>query len=858
MKRTIFLLLNILVLHGQISYSQDIVRQRLDSFVKHINAFSYVAPQEKVYLHFDNTGYYAGEDIWFKAYVVVSENNKYTSLSKVLYVELLSPEGDIIATKKIKLDDGRGHGDIQLKENLKTGYYEVRAYTRYMLNWEVDHCFSRTFPVYSKPLQNGEYTTPKIPTPRYDRLSQREKTVKQENVNISFYPEGGNLVTGLRSRVAFKATGNQGQDIEVAGTVYNQQGEQISNFITMHQGMGFFELIPDGGNYKAKVIYNDKEYAFNLPESQSSGYVLSVNSHQDNKYMLIQLQKSESISSDSIGISVSCRGKVYAFDPLLLGDNPYILRLPKDKLLSGCYQITVFDSYGRILADRLSFINNHDFGTIEASMSKAVYSPNEQIKVDFTLNDKEGNPLKTEFSVSVRDADTEIPTFYNDNILSDLLLSSELRGYINNPSYYFEKDDRNSRLFLDLLMMVQGWRRYNWQQMAGLTSFAPTHPIEKGILVEGTVLSVFGKKKRENIEVTKLITNKDNGFAVGSCMTDSLGNFNFLMDIEGIWNMTLQTKEKKKTKDYRISLHRNFSPSPRSYSYYETLIGVRRPVLHNEKEPLLIENDTLIENNNDDVKSHWLDEVTVTKKVDNLEDEAFERANIIYDVKEEVDKIRDSGEYEDGDIWEFLSRLNPYFSFLYGNRELIKLINGEYESLNAPSSPQKCLYKGKLVVFVVNNNPVGEGHFYENIDQLFVSQIESIAIVEDNNPSFKYTDVEKLANPDNLEEINKRYVTVYIYTNKDGVKRQENKGIRPTKLVGYSIPVDFYNPDYSHGIPNLQMDFRRTLYWNPSVKTNSNGKATVSFYNNDTCRQLYISAEGLTEDGQILIINDMK
>lgn len=804
--------------------AQNTTKEKLESFVKNINTFNRLNPQEKVYLHFDNTGYYVGETIWFKAYVVSSENNNYTSLSKVLYVELLSPKGDIITTHKVRLDNGQGYGDIRLEDHLKTGYYEIRAYTRYMLNFEKDIAFSRVFPIYKEKKEKVEHKIFPIETSRDDRLTLREKQPKSKNVNLEFYPEGGNIVAGLRSRIAFKATNKNGESIDVEGAVYNQSNQVVANFNTLHKGMGIFDIIPEIGKYKVKALYNGKEHSFNLPEVLPSGYVLNVN-NQDSTYLFINLQKSPEYIADSIGVSVSCRGKIYAFETIYWDQDSYFLRLAKGNMPTGTLQITVFDAQGKIYAERLTFNNSQGYLPLNVVQKEREYLPFEKITLDFLLKHKNDNPIETSFSLSVRDSDTEVPTFYENNILTDLLLSSELRGYIDNPSYYFEKDDKYRRQKLDLLMMVQGWRRYDWQQMAGLTPFEPVHPIEKGILVEGTILSVFGKKKRENIEVTKLITNKDSGFSVGSCLTDSVGNFNFLLDIDGVWQMTLQTKEKNKKKDYRVLLNRNFSPEPKTYSYYETLFRKRQKYNIKGDEqltdtviaPLTDEEKEELSKVSDNVKAHWLEEVVVKKKVDRLEDEGYEYASMIYDVEEEVDKIRDEGGYEEQDIYEFLMDLNPYFA---------------WRTLRCG---RKFYYKSHRVIFIVDN-------MRSSAKNIFVNRIKSLAIVENDLGTHKYLTESQLASM-------KKFVAVYIYTDRTKGKRRENKGIRPTKLVGYSVPTDFYNPDYTVGIPADEKDLRRTLYWNPNVKTDSNGKASVSFYNNSTCRKINISAEGLTTEG---------
>nr|MCR5044897.1 hypothetical protein [Bacteroidaceae bacterium] len=138
-------------------HAQSEETARILSYIQKAMNFSKVLPQEKVYLHFDNMGYFENETLWFKAYVTRTDNGHPSDLSKVLYVELLNPSGDIVRTCKYPVDSlGVSHGDIKLDSLLTSGYYEVRAYTRYMTNWGTNAVFSRVFPVFKKPAKEGD------------------------------------------------------------------------------------------------------------------------------------------------------------------------------------------------------------------------------------------------------------------------------------------------------------------------------------------------------------------------------------------------------------------------------------------------------------------------------------------------------------------------------------------------------------------------------------------------------------------------------------------------------------------------------------------------------------------------------
>jgi len=249
----LFLLLSLVVFQSAWSQgepvgtsSPDSLRSLVDRYI----AFGRTYPQEKVYLHLDNSHYFLGETIWFKAYVVNAGRNSPSPLSKVLYAELVTPEGYIVETQKMRIEDGQSHGHFRLRDSLAlyAGYYEVRAYTRYMLNFDDSFLFSRVFPVYDRVEEAGNYQqkmTPRV----LDIPEKRIRRKPSKSPTLTFYPEGGNLVKGLPCRMAFKAIGLQGEDIDISGAIYDFRGDSVARLETIHNGMGSFSLLPDGGKY---------------------------------------------------------------------------------------------------------------------------------------------------------------------------------------------------------------------------------------------------------------------------------------------------------------------------------------------------------------------------------------------------------------------------------------------------------------------------------------------------------------------------------------------------------------------------------------------------------------------------------
>lgn len=823
---------------------QDTISQRLYSFVKNINTFNHLYPQEKVYLHFDNTGYFLGETIWFKAYNVTASDLKLSSLSKVLYTEILTPEGKILESKKLKLKNGQAHGEFILKDSLYAGFYEVRAYTKSMLNFGKDVIFSRVFPVFDVPKQEGDYTKQTMNLrPKNKRVENLRNTFPKLNkLNILFFPEGGNLIAGVNNKVAFKILGEKGEAINTSGEIRNSEGTLITTFSTIHEGMGSFILYPDGQKYTAIVEYEGNIQKISLPPSLSEGYSLQVNNNQKDN-LIVKIAGSTNIKLEPLGITFICRGKPYVFDILEFNNNePVTLSIPKEKLPSGVIQITLFNNKGQILGERLAFINHASNTTEIKSEIKTDYKPLSPVRIDFV------SPTETSFSIAVRDGDMNTYTNYTDNMQTNFLLTSDLKGYINNPAYYFEKDDAEHRLALDLLLMTQGWRRYEWTQIAGIEKPNMKYGIEKGLIIEGQIVSVARKIEKTDIDVSLKIYYPNGSTQEGDCLTDNNGRFNFLLqDYYGKADMTLSTRKKGKLEYTRVLLDRQFSPKPYYYDYNQTIVFKKIENSQVSNQILLpSEQDSteVVLTQHDNTMSHTLSEVTVTeKKKWKQENEGLEKASVVYNINEELDEIRDKGDAEYDNVLDFLEKKNNDFTYSY--TEMSDLISVAVR------------YKSRSVIFIINNmlakvapietmsaedfnnfdkdNPINNFVKY-SLSDFSIDQIKNVMIVEDSGIALRY-------NIPREAILKGDFYAIYIYT-KDRISvPKQKKGFRDTSFQGYSNVKQFISPDYSQVVLPNEKDFRRTLYWNPHVKTDKKGKASINFYNSQNAKKIIIDAE---------------
>jgi len=475
-------------------------KDRLDSIQ---NLLADAPVQEKVYLHLDNNCYYRGEEIWFKAYVVRADDNNYTDLSRLLYVELLSPDGLLVERQTIKIsEDGDGEGSFYLTDSLYSGFYEIRAYTRWMMNFCVtEHpsnyesrrlfynkqmasdfyrlygtVYSRVVPVYETPEKQGEYNLKYIVERPKTRLDKELKA----NLKVNFYPEGGHLIAGTKARVAFEAVNELGEQVDISGQV---GGKTIR---TEHEGRGVFTIdVPEDERIEAHFHYGEKDYDIKLPKTEETGCGLTVGVEEEAVRADVTLRGVPTDADYAVVVLSQGMLKVFKrFRPLDGGHAA--ITIDTDELPSGVSDLIIIDSEGRPMADRLFFVNHHDHddGQIKVLTEKTDYQPYEAIDLELQV------PSGTDqLSVSVRDAGTDDATYDTGNIMTELLLSSELKGFIPHPDYYFESDDQQHRRHLDLLMMVQGWRRYNYSD---LTSDRPLrYSPEQGLNVEGNVYNTI-------------------------------------------------------------------------------------------------------------------------------------------------------------------------------------------------------------------------------------------------------------------------------------------------------------------------------------------------------------------------------
>ncbi len=859
--------------------------QELMRYAGNIHQFNSIYPQEKVFLQFDNTSYYPGETIWFKAFVV-NASTLQRSKSKVLYVDLLSPEGVLLKQQKLLIVAGQADGSFPLNDastaqarDLRggamaypSGFYEVRAYTNYMQNFDNDAIFSRVLAVFDKPQQEGHYYDEK-PAITYKFTAEiqpvRPETPKQKKVNAYFYPEGGHIIIGQPCRVAFKVTGDNGMGIDATGSL-----DDIS-FSTQHDGMGYFVFTPQSKRNSVKITVDGHNHSYSLPDAEQSGCTVQAVSQHDKASFTIY--SSSDFISQELGMTLTCRGELVDFAKITIGSNVTEQTFNLNSAPEGVVRFTLFNKAGDILASRSFYHERTDavIPSINVTSGKTAYAPFEKITLNFNLTDGKGSPFRDRFCLSVRDTRSPVSIF-EDDLRTNLLLSSDLRGFIERPEYYFNTTNQNRLSDLDLLCMVQGWERYDWQTMSGVKSFEESFRLEdKGLTLNGWVLKSTGRQPLSRIEVNASLVPEDKTLTESyRYITGDNGYFGFDIGVLFYDKARLSIKASPRDRKMRkeaitIMFDRAKTPMVRPYLPGETMY-LTKTIRSTAKQDNTAQS-------NDEFELINVDKGIILPDVDINEDRKYVDYFTFqaYDVLKDVEKVYDKGDFST-DLYGYIKELGYDvrigFEFkaetIFARRAPIQsdyklLINGLYTFIYAHTET--------LYMDLDEDSRMIEDSLLREDPSVIGSRIDTRdikSIMVYNRPMFLSKAMElaplRMKKGRGFEDIMMLgedklvYMVDVLLKNIDESsprKEQFDRSRRFTTVDGYSRPFSFYSPEYPNGPVVGEIDNRRTLYWNPNVITDKDGKAKVEFYNNSSTTHFNISAAGMTASGTPYTLN---
>ena len=775
----------------------------ITKIVAQFDKYNAELPQEKAYLHLDKPYYTVGETIWFKAYLTEAASLMPDTVSIPLYVELIDNQrGKLVDKKILKLDAGSAYADFTLSDTLQAGYYRLRAYTNWMLNFDDNLLFTKDFKVFKSGKED-------VPT-----------KLNAQQIDFRFFPEGGNLVEGIESRVAYKAVDALGNGLDVTGMILTEKGDTVINFESEHLGMGVLTFKPEvGEKYVAKIKYRnifEKEIA--LPQAQKEGFVMGVESVFDRENVRLYVGNNIPTLEGQITVIGQSRGNICYAAKTVSTKKTLLIKIPKNKFPQGVTHFTIFDEKGLPRCERLVFFNKDKPLNISVLPNKKTYSPREKVTINIDAKDNDGKPITGDFSVAVTDANQVLNTPYAENIATYLQLSADVKGKIEQPAYYFSEENKEANRHLDILMMTQGWRRFKWNDVMNVALPKPTFGFERSLQLTGEISRQNGKPFEKPVSLTFILSLKDSTrlFGMGEASKD--GTFSLEgLDFVDSARVVVQAIAGSGNRNTKILVNKAFSPKIQLVAIpYNAVTFDEKDLadyLKRTKDALDLEK--LLRFN----KAQMLLEVTVRgKKFESMQDSRVLYATASKSIT--IDQTMMSG---------------------YAN--VLDLLRGRLAGVQVSgSAADPTITIRGLSSIMGSSEPLflldGMRTDKSAILMISVADVEKVDVLTGGEASIYGSGTGVVS------VLTKRGNANYNYSN------EKAAGIEVLNIAGYAPIKEFYAPKYDEQIPeHIRPDFRSTIFWSPKLKTDANGKAQFTFFNSDAATNVTIQLEGLSAKG---------
>ena len=770
---------------------------------------------EKVYLHVDRDIYYANDDIWFKAYLVDALDHILTDHSSNLHVELISPSSEIISNRIIRFDGGMGKGDFKLPDDIRSGKYIIRAYTNYMRNFSDQLFFIKEINVINANDGQAE-------------ISDKVKYVKN-NIRLDFFPEGGSLVDNVSSVVAFKAVDNLGKGCDISGKIYSSDGDLITSFKSTHLGMGTFSLRPlPGLSYYSVFRGADSvDVRVELPASFPTGIVFSASINQDNELLITTRTNPETlplVSDHDLVLALSIQKEVINKIPYKINSLLSSKVIPTDYLPDGILMLTLFTKENLPLSERLVYIEREAPLRIKIGTDKNIYKKRDPVILKLSLSgdstiEREGN-----VSLAVVDERLIINTSeFPRTISSWFFLESDIRGIVDDPSYYFDYSNPDRIRDMDLLLRTQGWRDFAWKYD---TIY---YPPENGFTISGKLKKSNSNKPLEDSRVSIGIFGTMNPL-ITTIPVDTSGRFKLSgIDLTGKATLIASGIDKKDHPNGLLTLDSVTYDPP---GVPDSLINI--PIL--------------AENNESKLRSYYTINEAIKKKYKLSDTISLGQVNIISKQHKDFQgfKIDDSRSMYGKPDAELIVTES-----MAGYPNIPELIRGKIPGVEVlgPKNGEYVIYIRGLATFKGPSLPLvlidGKPAKFEDLITMPISLIDRIDVLK----LVSSTVIFGLQGEKNGQAANG---IINLITKAGGVtgayKPVSYSAIR--KISGYDDSRIFYSPQhFPDSNSDIKPDLRYTLYWNPDINLEGTKEVVLNYYNGDNSSFIRIVAEGITTTG---------
>jgi len=759
-------------------------------------------PQEKIYVQFDKGYYNPGETIWFKAYLFTG--SEISEVSKNFYAELLDEKGNVINQRTAPVFLASARGSFAIDSNFAKPFVYFRAYTVSMLNSDTSFFYSKAIRILST------------------KSSLTKTVVTQMPPTLSFMPEGGDLIAGLPSELAFLATNEQGLPVAVSGSVADNTGAKLAEIKTLHDGMGRFMLTPEAGKtYTATwKTAEGKQYTTSLPAVKAQGLGLKIVEGEGTKrFMIFRSGEVDDALKNLHIIAYMNQRLLFQANANLTAKTAASGNFPTKDLPSGILQITVFDAHYKPVAERITFVNNHDYEFDgDAFLAEKNFAHRGLNVVEISTSDT----LPTNLSLSVVDADLNERNPMDDNIISHMLLTGDLRGKIINPYYYFFSNDDSAAVKLDLVMMTHGWRRYNWESVLAGRATPAKWKESNYLSLSGTVAGLPPGGYSPGLQLTGILQTADSAKNFVVLPVDRTGKvFTSGLVFYDQAKLFFNFNKKNLTFDKSMLLLDNGLRKGYVRAIPDSSVKTGLPELppaivaaNNKANRMSLQASRLLAN------SKVMSTVTITAKAKTAKDRMEEKyvSGLFTGDAVNFDLVNDplAGSYMD--VFQFLQGRVAGLQINYGGGE-----------------PTLSWRGGTPSVYL--------NEMRADVDMIQATPVSDIAYI-------------KVFRPGSSIVSGGGGGVIAIYTRKGGDAQPDpnSKGLSYISIAGYSPVKQFYSPNYAtFSERDAYDDVRSTLYWNPAIFLNKSQKRIqLKFYNNDITKRFRLIMEGINTDGRMI------
>ena len=779
----ILLIVNSLCGFGQSPVAVNTLVQPFDTYRRQVL-------QEKLFVHTDQSGYLTGETIWFKMYYVDGTFHQPIDLSKVAYLELLDQEGKAVLQTKVTLTAAGGHGTLFLPSSVNSGTYRLRAYTKWMRNFDNAYFFEKNLTVINPFRRLG------LPLLR-----------ESADYDIQFFPEGGNLVQGMASKVAFKMTSKTGRGVTAQGWVVTGQNDTLARFDSHKFGIGQFTFTPsDTATYRA-VIVDAAGHSFSrpLPKIYAQGYVMRL--EETNADQLKITVSTNVTTASSVYLLAHTRQVIDVAEVRPIQRETTFL-IDKKALGDGISHLTIFDADRKPVCERLYFKRPANPLTISLKTDLTTYASRTKVSLSATTKATIAKTNQAMLSMAVYRLDS-LSSASSGTILNYLWMTSDLSGSIESPGYYWQPDSPDVRLATDNLMLTHGWRRFRWEDVfkssdvLQVTFRRPAFrylPEHNGPVIEGSVMAPSSGKPAKN--VLTYLSTPGKPIRLYVSRSDSAGRVYFeTQDFYGPQNLIVQTNPVDSLNKVTIDSPFATTPSP---------VRLPEPAVTDAQTDQLLSRSVAMQ-----VQStYWGDRV-----------------------------IRYQNPFVDSTAF-YGKATESYLLDAYTRFPRMEEVLREYVTGVMPRKKQ-----GQFQLYVLN------GPYRELFEDLSLVMIDGVPVFDMNKViEFSPLKIKK------LDVVTNRYLfgpamfngIISFMTYKSDLA---GFGLDPRLLKlaydGVQLQREFYSPQYDTGrqLESRLADGRTLLYWNPNLPTDATGNSQVEFFTSDQAGRYLIEVNGLSKDG---------